>query len=119
VNSDVAEHGRPVEELRESFLLGLCRNLAVFAVLSSLLWGLCFGAWFAVAVSFVAPPVAAVDFTIRADTDMAVVSWVVTVLAGGFVLVGALKPRRVFTVLAHVSLGLYWFWSFALIGIGA
>ena len=99
-------------------MAGPVRNLAAFALLSSLLWGLCFGSWYAVAVSFVAPPIAAVHFASKTDLDMAVVSSVITILAGGFVLVGVLKPRRETTVLTHLSLGAYWLWSFALIGIG-
>jgi len=118
MDSIAVQHERPVQQLRRSFLLGLCWNLAVFALLSSLLWGLGYGSWYAVALSFVAPPVAAVRFTGSADVDMALLSWFATVLAGGFVFAATLKPRRVLTVLAHVSLGIYWLWSCAVIGIG-
>ena len=118
LDTGLADYRKSIEQRRRSFLTGLCCNVAIFAVLSSLLWGLRFGSWYAVELSFIAPPVYAFYFTLSADVEVAVVSWVVTALAVVFVLLGARKPRLVLTVLAHVSLALYWLWSFALIGMG-
>ncbi|HZL98867.1 MAG TPA: hypothetical protein VFD43_01330 [Planctomycetota bacterium] len=113
-----AQAATRIAERRRAFVRGLLWSLAVFAVLSSWLWGVRFHSWYAVAVSFIAPPYAAIDFTLRADTDMAVVSWLVTLAASGFVLCGWLRPHPALTCLAHLSLAAYWLWSFMLIGIG-
>ncbi len=110
---------KSLDQRRRAFGFSILWSVAVFGLLSALLWGIRFGAWYAVAVSFIAPPFAAVDFTRHADVDMAVVSWSVSALAGVFIVVGWLRPRRALTWLTHCALAVYWFWSFALIGIGA
>ncbi len=116
VEPSAKRNGESDERFSKPFLLGIGLNFAVFAVLTSLAWGVNHGSWSAVLFSFVAPPMSAIHFAENGDGDMFVMSFSATALAAGFILAGALKPRIAFTVLAHVSLLAYWFWSFALIG---
>jgi len=103
---------------RGEFAHGLRVSLVLYAGLSSLMWGVRFGSWTMVGFSFIAPPVWAVDSTARGDLDMAVGSWLVTLLALGSVFWAVRDPWPVRRRIAYAALALYWFMSSMLIGIG-
>jgi hypothetical protein len=108
----------PTRVRRKAVLIGLLINVLVFFCLSFLLWGVRYRSAVAVALSPIAPVYFGIIFSARGDTDVAIVSCGVSVAAAILVPLAIGKPNTVRTVLAHVALALYWFWSFCIIGIG-
>jgi hypothetical protein len=104
---------------RRKVVISLCVNFTVLWALALLFWmGRFHARAMVIWLAPTAPPFYGFQFLAKRDLDMALVSLIITALAIGLCLL-ALRLRRTFTLLsAHISLILYWLWSFCLIGIG-
>ena len=71
-----------------------------------------------IVIAPIAPVYAGVDFLLRGDLDMAIVSLVVSVLTIGLGALSVAKANRAAGGIAMVLIIVYWLWSFMLIGIG-
>jgi hypothetical protein len=95
------------------------------AVNFSLLWALALLCWIGrfharamvIWLAPTAPPYYGFHFLAKRDLDMALVSLIITALAIGLCLLAICLRRTLTLVAAHITLVIYWLWSFCLIGI--
>ncbi len=104
---------------RRTIIISLAVNFSLLWALSLLCWmGRFHARAMVIWLAPTAPPYYGFHFLAKRDLDMALVSLIITAMAIVLCLL-ALRLRRILTlVAAHITIIIYWLWSFCLIGIG-